>query len=461
MAKLSVLLPCLILFAVLVACKSSDCPTACGQVDVPYPFGINSLCTMGSEFRLDCVNSSGRMMLYADAYEVTRISLSLSKVWLSMPISYLCIDTASGIRTYQHAANLSGTPFSFSEDDNKFFVIGCNTVAYVIQDDSSVRGCISRCLPEERLNNGSCSGYGCCRMDIRRNMSSYKVFLKESYNSTEELRYRSRCSYVMVMEEAALDYSTTYIDSMKFYDTRKGQVPAVMDWAIGGYACKAARLNGTSYACVGRNTECVDTSVGQGYLCNCSSGYEGNPYTVEGCKDINECLDVEKYPCPGICKNRPGSYTCSCPPGEVLAYVPIGGGVTYCRAPTTRTKWSGVVVIIILANAIAFLLLVLGAIVLNKKLKARKARNLKEKNFKKNHGLLLQQLVDKDISEKMLFSLDKLEKATNNFDEIRKIGRGGHGTVYKGILLNQQVVVVKKSNLTVQSEIDGFINEVA
>lgn len=53
-----------------------------------------------------------------------------------MPISYLCIDTASGIRTYQHAANLSGTPFSFSEDDNKFFVIGCNTVAYVIQDDS-------------------------------------------------------------------------------------------------------------------------------------------------------------------------------------------------------------------------------------------------------------------------------------------------------------------------------------
>lgn len=123
--------------------------------------------------------------------------------------------------------------------------------------------------------------------------------------------------------------------------------------------------------------------------------------------------------------------------------------------------FTGVVVIIILANAIAFLLLVLGAIVLNKKLKARKARNLKEKNFKKNHGLLLQQLVDKDISEKMLFSLDKLEKATNNFDEIRKIGRGGHGTVYKGILLNQQVVVVKKSNLTVQSEIDGFINEVA
>jgi hypothetical protein len=136
MAKLSVLLPCLVLFAVLVVCKSSDCPTACGQVDVPYPFGIGSVCAMGSEFRLDCVNTSGRMMLYAGAYEVTHISLSLSKVWLSMPISYLCIDTATGIRTYQHAANLSGTPFSFSDDDNKFFVIGCNTVAYVIQDDS-------------------------------------------------------------------------------------------------------------------------------------------------------------------------------------------------------------------------------------------------------------------------------------------------------------------------------------
>ncbi|XP_037441435.1 wall-associated receptor kinase 2-like [Triticum dicoccoides] len=316
---------------------------------------------------------------------------------LQVVLTIVGLAVAAGIRTYQHAANLSGTPFSFSEDDNKFFVIGCNTVAYVIQDDSSVRGCISRCLPEERLNNGSCSGYGCCRTEIRRNMSSYKVFLKESYNSTEELRYRSRCSYVMVMEEAALDYSTTYIDSMKFYDTRKGQVPAVMDWAIGGYACKAARLNGTSYACVGRNTECVDTSVGQGYLCNCSSGYEGNPYTISMSDSMLRNILAQ-------------------------GFAKTGQGVT--PAHVHREKYWHTCLLVVGSHIAGLLQQGQSGL----KLKARKGRNLKEKNFKKNHGLLLQQLVDKDISEKMLFSLDELEKATNNFDETRKIGRGGHGT---------------------------------
>jgi hypothetical protein len=88
------------------------------------------------------------------------------------------------------------------------------------------------------------------------------------------------------------------------------------------------------------------------------------------------------------------------------------------------------------------LLLVLAAIFATKKLKIQKARKMREKFFKRNRGLLLRQLVDKDIAQRMIFSLEELEKATNKFDEARILGGGGHGTVYKGILSNQLLVEI-------------------
>ena len=77
------------------------------------------------------------------------------------------------------------------------------------------------------------------------------------------------------------------------------------------------------------------------------------------------------------------------------------------------------------------LLLVFATIFATKSLKDRKAKKMREYFFKQNRGLLLQQLVDKDIAERMIFSLEELEKATNKFDKARVLGGGGHGTVYK------------------------------
>ncbi|XXG46378.1 hypothetical protein AAC387_Pa02g1241 [Persea americana] len=95
-------------------------------------------------------------------------------------------------------------------------------------------------------------------------------------------------------------------------------------------------------------------------------------------------------------------------------------------------------------------------------LKKRSLIQLKEKFFKQNGGLLLQQQISslEGVAETtMIFTAEGLEQATNYFDESRILGKGGYGTVYKGILSNQRVVAIKKSKIIDGTQIDQFIIE--
>nr|GMD98563.1 wall-associated receptor kinase 2-like [Ipomoea batatas] len=144
-------------------------------------------------------------------------------------------------------------------------------------------------------------------------------------------------------------------------------VPMAIDWSIGKLSCAKVKKS-----ICGHNAYCANSTRGEGYLCRCSQGYQGNPYLPRGC--------------------------------QVTGF------------------W------------------------LNRKFKKRKHEKNKERLFKRNGGFLLQKQMSicnrGGVLEMKIFKTEELEKATDNFNQSRILGKGGLGTVYKG----QKVISSNKSD---------------
>ena len=116
-----------------------------------------------------------------------------------------------------------------------------------------------------------------------------------------------------------------------------------------------------------------------------------------------------------------------------------------------------------LGSGLGALALVSGVWWLRKFLIKRQMTKQKNKFFKRNGGLLLQQQLytrDGNVETTKIFSSGELEKATENFSENRVLGQGGQGTVYKGMLVDGSTVAVKKSKIIDEDKLQEFINEV-
>ncbi|RZC86221.1 hypothetical protein C5167_007405 [Papaver somniferum] len=454
------------------------CKDHCGNVSIPYPFGIGPGCFLDIYFEIRCDESllDSVKPVYGPNYNISNISLIDGTMTTDIFIARDCTDSQTG----RYFSTTAGTgKFTFSNTRNMFVGMGCNTWAYLKRDDnrSISSGCMSVCDKEEDSTDGSCNGIGCCRAPVPAGLKKLSISVGRS---SETILDFNPCGYGFLIEEKSFNFSSSYIKDFKHNGT--GTVPVVVDWTVGFETCDEAKRNPTSYAC-GPNTDCIAPADNNtlGYRCNCTSGYRGNPYldSISGgsCQDINECKELGV--CSGDrgnCKNTKGSYNCSCNKGYNFD---VRNNTKDCFLPSPVSANSNLNKIVVGACLGLFLLLVslVTGFWIYWGVKKRKHMQLREEFFKKNGGLILNQLLDqreedieasknvkgekKHRSIAKIYTEQELTKATNNYHESQILGRGGFGTVYKGTLSNGEVVAIKKTKIVDMDQNEQFVNEIA
>lgn len=83
----------------LASVAKPNCPEKCGNLTVPYPFGIGNDCSFSEEFNVSCNATTNRTKLSWFDYEVYRIENdSVGVVSITIPFEY---NKSSGQSLYE------------------------------------------------------------------------------------------------------------------------------------------------------------------------------------------------------------------------------------------------------------------------------------------------------------------------------------------------------------------------
>ncbi|KAM0929778.1 hypothetical protein ACQ4PT_001393 [Festuca glaucescens] len=324
------------------AVRRSICTTHCGNIGIPYPFGVEHGCYHHGGFNLTCDHSHNPPQLYLGDGTVQVLAIDLPNGMVRVNVSTSGLDTNEVNGTWRAGGPgyAADGPYFLAEGRNNLVALGCNVQVLLLrQDGALVSSCSPFCLRANTIQSFRiCSGIGCCQATILEGRPSYKLqFLEVGIGYPISLD-----PYQVLIVES--DYSfniTEYLDDAYGYT-----VPAMLAWAITNSVC---HTNGSSPSCRSKHSFCQNyTTVfgsdevisidvptdspdpdeassidyhgpadyhSHGHNCRCSGGYQGNPYISHGCYDINECDYPEIYPCYGDCRNTRRGYDCKCPLG--------------------------------------------------------------------------------------------------------------------------------------------------
>ncbi|MCO5575644.1 hypothetical protein L7F22_029446 [Adiantum nelumboides] len=450
--------------------KSGCLNQTCGGIKVSYPFKLENATdcpSFSSSFELECDTHTGYLLFkkasmndFFFLLNNSHSSRPLSLRVLALAADSIALDVTSTVIAMKLTPN--GTycdgdiktlvlppfphPYVFS-DENSLGGFGCPYAILATANlagtdsslsvnstpgfkDAAVGGCDVLCPGGD--NNPECGNEKCC------------VFHWSRGSFPRILVYGAARSYISAAtykpETCSSNYATLFHPNYTNFQSQKYGIKLM--WALpSNHTTFLGFTQSPDYACSNHSGISLVQEV-PGYLCYCLHGYSGDGYAQgTGCSDVDECQEGVQNDCveaQTTCYNTDGDYSCRCKSRFHVGDGRKSGSGCYF-SPTIRNA-------IVISTSILGLIMAIGSF-LTAQVFWRK--RLKKRYFEQNGGAQLQKLLligARGEESRKLFKVEELRAATKDYSSEMKLGVGGFGTVFKGVLGDGRVVAIKKSN---------------
>jgi Wall-associated receptor kinase galacturonan-binding len=260
------------------------CPSNCSTISIQYPFGTDGCGRSGFKLKCDKSYRPPKLFLENTSIEVLDISYSNSIILVRTKV----VNTTKLNYNDSWSVLPTNGPYVFSTIRNKFVAVGCGMLAQLSslgQPQQVVSACASVCASQGSIpTDGSCTGIGCCKSSVPISLGSFEF----QFTPLDQIPFFANNFSIkaFIVEETWLNTNFSVMGSLygNITNDQSAVVPASVDWKIDGTSCANAKGK-SDYECKSDNSVCIDY-YGTGYQCQCSDGFDGNPYVTNGCQGM-------------------------------------------------------------------------------------------------------------------------------------------------------------------------------